>query len=231
LYVNEYFEVTMENDAKVDQDLTIEPVVLCKNRYYFFMPLMLNQSEALEMSNGNFGMATLIPQGLQPDNANVTWRVYYPGRALRVQTTSGDALSYLVQDHLNSTSLTLNISGSIIGEMVYSASSFALWARSASQGETRYSFGATPIDRLYTGQYEAEVGLYFYNARWYNHNSNWVYCASPVFETWLDTFYPPLVTCCLITRRLPPLLIHFSLQKMLCLFFITGIIMLETLHN
>ena len=36
-------------------------------------------------------------------------------------------------------------------------------------GETRYSFGATPTDRLYTGQYEAEAGLYFYNARWYDN--------------------------------------------------------------
>jgi RHS repeat-associated protein len=45
--------------------------------------------------------------------------------------------------------------------MVYSA-----W------GETRYSFGATPTDRLYTGQYEAEAGLYFYNARWYDNYLN-----------------------------------------------------------
>ena len=36
-------------------------------------------------------------------------------------------------------------------------------------GETRFSFGATPTDRLYTGQYEAEAGLYFYNARWYDN--------------------------------------------------------------
>ena len=48
--------------------------------------------------------------------------------------------------------------GAVTGEMIYSA-----W------GETRYSFGATPTDRLYTGQYEAEAGLYFYNARWYDN--------------------------------------------------------------
>ena len=100
----------------------------------------------------------LIPQGMQPDNAYVTWRVYYPGGVLRVQTSSGNSLSFLVQDHLNSTALTLNTSGSITGEMIYSA-----W------GEPRYSFGATPTDRLYTGQYEAEAGLYFYNARWYDN--------------------------------------------------------------
>lgn len=181
----------MENVAKVDQDLTIEPVDLCENRYCFFMLLMLNQSEALGMSSGNFGTSILIPQGMQSDNANVTWRVYYPGGGLRVQTSTADSLSYLVQDHLNSTSHTLNTSGGVTGEMTYSASSFALWARSASQGETSYSFGATPTDRLYTGQYEADPELYFYNARWYDHNSNWVYCTSPVFENWLDGINPP----------------------------------------
>jgi RHS repeat-associated protein len=158
LYVNEYFEVQMANDVKVNQDLTIVPVDICENRYCVFIPLAISDIEAIGMSSGNFGMATLIPQGMQPDSANVTWRVYYPGGALRVQTTTGDVLSYLVQDHLNSTALTINTSGTITGEMVYSA-----W------GETRYSFGATPTDRLYTGQYEAEAALYFYNSRWYDN--------------------------------------------------------------
>ena len=157
LYVNEYFEVTMENDVKVNQDLTIENVDICENRYCVFIPLALSDIEAIGMSNGNFGTGTFIPQGMQPDNANVTWRVYYPGGGIRVQTYTADLMSYLVQDHLNSTSLTINTSGTITGEKVYSD-----W------GETRYSFGAIPTDRLYTGQYEAEAGLYFYNARWYD---------------------------------------------------------------
>ena len=170
----------MENDAKVNQDLTIEPVDICENRYCVFIPLAISDIQALGMSSGNFGTGTLIPQGMQPDNADVTWRVYYMEGALRVQTTTGDALSYLVQDHLNSTSLTLNTSGGVTGEMVYSAFSFSLTASEcffshslmASEcfaGETRYSFGAVPTDRLYTGQYEAEAGLYFYNARWYDN--------------------------------------------------------------
>jgi len=35
-------------------------------------------------------------------------------------------------------------------------------------GETRYSDGITPTDRKYTGQPEAEAGLYYYGARWYD---------------------------------------------------------------
>lgn len=148
----------MENDAKVNQDLTIENVDLCENRNCVFVPLAIRDIEAIGMQNGNFGTRTFITEIMEPDNSNITWRIYYLGRALVVQTTTTDNLSYLVQDHLNSTSLTMNTSGSITGEMVYSA-----W------GETPYSFGATPTDRLYTGQYEAEAGLYFYNSRWYDN--------------------------------------------------------------
>lgn len=37
------------------------------------------------------------------------------------------------------------------------------------EGETRYTAGTTPTDRRYTGQIEEpELGLYFYNARWYD---------------------------------------------------------------
>lgn len=39
LYVNDYFEITMEND-KVNMNLTIEPVDLCENRYCVFVPVL-----------------------------------------------------------------------------------------------------------------------------------------------------------------------------------------------
>jgi RHS repeat-associated protein len=95
---------------------------------------------------------------MEPENANVTWRIYYPGGGLRVQTTSTENLSFMVQDHINSTAMILNNSGAVTGEVIYSA-----W------GEVRNSYGSTPTKKLYTGQYEAEAGLYFYNARWYDN--------------------------------------------------------------
>mgnify|MGYP001019048025 FL=1 len=64
---------------------------------------------------------------------------------------------FLLGDHLGSTTMTLNLDGSIKSEIRYSA-----W------GETRYTSGATPTERHYTGQIEEEAGLYFYNARWYD---------------------------------------------------------------
>ncbi|OJX40165.1 MAG: hypothetical protein BGO78_14400 [Chloroflexi bacterium 44-23] len=157
LYVNEYFEVTMENGTKVNQDLTIVPVDICENRYCVFIPLAINDIEAIGMQHGNFGTTTFITEIMEPDNANVTWRIYYPGGGLRVQTTSTKNLSFMVQDHINSTAMILNNSGAVTGEVIYSA-----W------GEVRNSYGSTPTKKLYTGQYEAEAGLYFYNARWYD---------------------------------------------------------------
>ena len=63
-----------------------------------------------------------------------------------------------MKDHLGGTSLTLNDTGGVHGELFYTAF-----------GETLYSMGTTPTDVRYTGQREAaDIGLYFYNARWYD---------------------------------------------------------------
>ena len=65
---------------------------------------------------------------------------------------------FLLGDHLGSTTITLNLDGSVKSEVRYSA-----W------GETRYTTGTTPTERHYTGQIEESgFGLYFYNARWYD---------------------------------------------------------------
>ena len=83
---------------------------------------------------------------------------YYFAGAQRVAMRKNGTLSYLLADHLGSTSLTTNTSGAIVSELRYKA-----W------GETRYSSGTTPTSYKYTGQREeAGIGLYFYNARWYD---------------------------------------------------------------
>ena len=68
------------------------------------------------------------------------------------------ALSFLLGDHLGSTSLVTDSAGATIAETRYSA-----W------GETRYSSGVSLTNYKYTGQREeSSFGLYFYNARWYD---------------------------------------------------------------
>ena len=69
----------------------------------------------------------------------------------------GGVLSYVVGDHLGSTSLTLNASGNKIGELKY-----------YPYGETRYSWGSVPTDRRFTGQRQEDAAalgsLYDYGA-------------------------------------------------------------------
>jgi len=65
---------------------------------------------------------------------------------------------YLLTDHLGSTAITANSSGNRVAELRYKA-----W------GETRYADGTTPTTFRFTGQREdATIGLYFYNARYYD---------------------------------------------------------------
>jgi RHS repeat-associated protein len=76
----------------------------------------------------------------------------------RVAMRQGSTLYYLLGDHLGSTAITANSSGSKSGELRYKA-----W------GENRYTYGSTPTARRFTGQTEdATIGLYFYNARYYD---------------------------------------------------------------
>ena len=76
---------------------------------------------------------------------------------LTVEAPVGEVY-FLLGDHLGSTTMTLNLDGSVESEMRYDA-----W------GKTRYTSGITPTERHYTGQIEESgFGLYFYNARWYD---------------------------------------------------------------
>ena len=73
---------------------------------------------------------------------------YYYAGSQRVAMRVGTTLSYLFGDHLGSTSITTDASGSLSGELRY-----------LPFGETRYESGQRE---------EAEIGLYFYGARWYD---------------------------------------------------------------
>jgi len=84
---------------------------------------------------------------------------YYYAGASRIAMRKDGTLSYLLSDHLGSTSITTDSSGNKVSEMRYTA-----W------GEVRYESGTTPTEYTYTGQYSYTVdfGLMYYNARWYD---------------------------------------------------------------
>ena len=84
-------------------------------------------------------------------------RKYYYAGGQRVAMREGGTLYYLFTDHLGSTALTLRGS-TRVGELRYHP-----------YGGTRYSWGSTPTGYRFTGQREdATIGLYFYNARYYD---------------------------------------------------------------
>ncbi len=89
--------------------------------------------------------------------ANTTTSYYYLG-SQRVAQRAGGVVYYLHADHLGSASLTTDAGGNKVGELRY-----------LPYGETRTIWGITRTNRRFTGQIEdAAIGLYFYNARYYD---------------------------------------------------------------
>ena len=91
-------------------------------------------------------------------NTNTSY--YYAGGQRVAQRTGTARQQYIFSDHLGSTALVTDGSMDRISEMRYNP-----W------GGIRYSIGTTPADNAYTytGQrQEADLGLMFYNARWYD---------------------------------------------------------------
>jgi RHS repeat-associated protein len=90
---------------------------------------------------------------------------YYYAGGQRVAMLDNGNLYYLFADHLGSTSVVANSSGSKTAEVRYKA-----W------GEDRYTSGTVPSGYRFTGQrVEASLGLYYYGARWYDAYLNrWI---------------------------------------------------------
>jgi RHS repeat-associated protein len=84
---------------------------------------------------------------------------YFYAGTQRVAMKKGSTVYFLLGDHLGSTTLTTNSSGTKVGELRYKA-----W------GENRFSSGTTYTARHFTGQLDetSSVGLYFFNARFYD---------------------------------------------------------------
>jgi RHS repeat-associated protein len=96
------------------------------------------------------------------DGATTTVQKYYSSGSaqIAVRTISGatDTIQWMLSDHLGSTSTTANADGTWNSSIRYSAF-----------GEIRASSGITNSNFRYTGQLrQAELGLYYYVARWYD---------------------------------------------------------------
>jgi RHS repeat-associated protein len=82
---------------------------------------------------------------------------YYAGGQRVAMRSESSTLNFLLGDHLGSTSLTTDSSGGRTAELRYYP-----W------GGSRYAYQTTPTTYRFTGQREAEIGLYYYGARFYD---------------------------------------------------------------
>ena len=89
---------------------------------------------------------------------NGTVKKYYYAGAMRVAENSGGALYYLLTDHLGSTALTLDSSGTRQTELRY-----------YPFGAARYNANNQVTTYRFTGQrWDSGTALYFYQSRWYD---------------------------------------------------------------
>jgi RHS repeat-associated protein len=81
---------------------------------------------------------------------------YYFAGTMRLAVRTSGTLSFLLGDHLGSSSVTTDANGGYSAQELYKAF-----------GETRYSYGTLGTDYHFTGQREeASLGIYYFNARW-----------------------------------------------------------------
>ncbi|MBN2257394.1 MAG: RHS repeat-associated core domain-containing protein [Anaerolineaceae bacterium] len=118
------------------------------------------------------------------NGATTTVKKYYYASGTRVAMSDNGVIRYFVTDHLGSTTKLINTDGSEYSDMLYAerspqgscaAHQFNRPERSEGMNQRCHPWG---LDRLtppgigtsfkYTGQRQAEAGLYFYNARWYD---------------------------------------------------------------
>jgi RHS repeat-associated protein len=86
-------------------------------------------------------------------------KYYFAGSTrLAARSGTGGTLSYLLGDHIGSSSVTTDASGVKTASALYKAF-----------GETRYTLGNLGTDYKFTGhREEASLGIYFFNARWFD---------------------------------------------------------------
>jgi hypothetical protein len=93
-----------------------------------------------------------------PLPGKVSWRSYYlaGGRRIAMRDSKTGEVTWFLNDHLGSTSTTLDAGGAVVGEQRY-----APW------GRVRMEEGFLGTSYTYTGQRsEAALGLMYYVARW-----------------------------------------------------------------
>jgi len=96
---------------------------------------------------------------VKTDGINLNTRKYYAfGNTTVAMRENDEALTWLLTDQINSTTVSVSEDGTLVSEIKYTAF-----------GEVRSINGVMVTDSRYTGQREeVEIGLYYYVARFYD---------------------------------------------------------------
>jgi RHS repeat-associated protein len=100
-------------------------------------------------------VTTYVNKYYEKTGTEVTTNYYLGSKLIAVR--KGTTSSYILQDHLGSTSGTADSSGAVASTISY----FPF-------GVSRNSTGNLPTDKLFTSQILDSTGLYYYNARYYD---------------------------------------------------------------
>jgi len=104
------------------------------------------------------GVTNTVYIGNYYEKEGNTVRTYYYHAGKRVAMREDGTLYWLLTDHLGSTTMVLTATGAVTAERRYYA-----------YGDERDISGTLHTQYGFTGQREeADIGLYFYNARWYD---------------------------------------------------------------
>ncbi len=118
-----------------------------------------------------------------------TMKTYYSAGGARVAVRTGSStLSFILSDHLGSTSVTTDSGGVLSTDNRYKT-----W------GESRYASGTLPTKFTYTGQYSnvTDFGLMFYGARWYDNYLNYAVFLAKIEHLCYNRY------CCVLCCWLP----------------------------
>ena len=112
-----------------------------------------------KMVTATVGLTTTYYAGNYFERVNGITNTYYYHAGKRIAMRAGNTLYWLLTDYLGSTSKLIAATSTLTGELRYKA-----------YGDVRYAWGITTTSRYhFTGQREeSTIGLYFYNARWYD---------------------------------------------------------------
>jgi len=171
--------VTYKQDFNIENQLIAVSVMSggCNGTVTSLTSFVYDGDGNMVMKINSDGSKTIYVGGVYEEDRSssgtlIHTRVYYPaGGAMRIDGT----LYYVLKDQLGSASVVTDSGGNVVGEQRY-----------YPFGETRFTSGTMYTDKLYTGQRDTGLGIYYYNARFYSPYINHFVSADTIVPSYAN---------------------------------------------